>query len=193
MSTDYANLGFKSVRRHRPPVLEAFKGTQIVAWHGKIERQLQDYVSENVEARNHAYADKLRALLQIWRDNPLTGSINVEVINSLLTAAQVLAVDEWRYRDYFSNLRDSLRQLKASVEELPNTDEVPPEMRGPSSSPPSSFGPTEEPPPGGAPPGEEPGAEPPPPGAEGEGAAPGAQGETPTGKAKAGLAGPLPA
>lgn len=166
MITDYSNLAWRSARPVQLPpaiegtlnfslgprrVTEAFKGTQIVAWQGKIERQLQAMVSENTEARNHAYADKLRAYLELWRANPLNGSINVETIQSLLSGAEVPAVDDWRYNNYFSNLRDKLRELKASVEELPMGDEVPPDQRAPSSSPPSSFGPTDEPPPSAAP------------------------------------------
>lgn len=162
MITDYSNQAWRSARPVPTPpaweqegqfswgprkIAEAFKGTAIVAWQGKIERQLQDMVSENTESRNHAYADKLRAYLELWRSNPLNGSINVETIDSLLSGAEVPAVDNWKYNNYFSNLRDKLRQLKASVEELPMSDTVPPDERGPSSSPPSSFGPTDEPPP----------------------------------------------
>lgn len=166
MIVDYSNQAWRSSRPVQMPpsiegelgfslgprrVTEAFKGTAIVGWQGKIERQLQAMVEENTEARNHAYADKLRAYLELWRANPLNGSINVETIANLLSGAEVPAVDDWKYSNYFSNLRDKLRELKASVEELPMTDEVPPDQRAPSSSPPSSFGPTEEPPPAAAP------------------------------------------
>lgn len=166
MITDYSNLAWRSSQPVPVPpaidrepsfslgarrVSEAFKGTAIVGWQGKIERQLQAMVGENTEARNHAYADKLRAFLELWRANPLNGSINVETISNLLSGTEVPAVDDWRYNNYFSNLRDKLRELKASVEELPMTDEVPPDQRAPSSSPPASFGPTEEPPPGAEP------------------------------------------
>lgn len=152
--TDYANLGFNSSRRPRPWLLEAFRGTAIVGWQGKIERQLDDFAAEAVEARNNVYADKIRAYLALWRANPLNGSINVETIETLLAASEVPAVDDWRFSDYFSNLRDQLRKLKASVEELPMGEVVPPDGRAPSSSPPSSFGPSETPPPG-TPPGPE--------------------------------------
>lgn len=166
MIVDYSNQAWRSARPvQMPPTIEqeaqfslrprriqeAFKGTAIVGWQGKIERQLQAMVAENTEARNHAYADKLRAYLELWRSNPLNGSINVETVDSLLSGAEVPAVDDWKYSNYFSNLRDKLRELKASVEELPMTDEVPPDQRAPSSSPPASFGPTEEPPPAAAP------------------------------------------
>ncbi len=165
MNTDFSNVAWRSSACIPPPaqleyrlqefnggvrrVTEAYKGTAIVGWQGRIERQLQDFVSENTEARNYEYADKLRAFLELWRQNSLNGSLNVETIETLLAATQVSAVDTWRYQGYFSNLRDQLRKLKASVEELPLTDRVDPSMRGPSSSPPSSFGPSESPPAGG--------------------------------------------
>lgn len=102
-----------------PPVCEAYQGQEIVAWHGRIERQLMDDIEEYEAARNPGYADKLRAFLQSWRQHQITGSINVETLDALLTAAEVLAVDPWKMQNYFSNLRDQLRKLKASVEELP--------------------------------------------------------------------------
>ncbi len=153
MQHDYGNIGFKSAGRRKPTILEFFRGSDIVAWQGRIERQLSEYVDENVDARNYDYADKLRTYLQTWRGHQITGSVNIETVTALETAAAQLAVDQWRYRDYFSNLRDQLRKLKASVEELPMSDVVPPEDRGPSSAPPSSFGAQREAPPGGGAPG----------------------------------------
>ncbi len=141
VSTDYENLGRLSFVQ-RPILLEFYRGVDIVSWQGKIERQLQKYVDEAVESRNHVYADKLREFLKTWRAHQLTGSINVETINALETATAQVAVDPWKYQDYFGNLRDQLRRLKASVEELPMNDVVPPEERGPGAgAPPDDFGP----------------------------------------------------
>lgn len=131
-------------------ISEAFKGTSIVTWYGKIERQLDGFVNENEQARNHNNADKLRSFLRLWRENKIDGSLNIEPVENLLAGTEVSAVDPWKYNNYFSHLRDQLRKLKASVEELPVGSEVPPEQRAPSSSPPSSFGPTETPPAGAA-------------------------------------------
>lgn len=104
----------------RPMTLEGFQGTSIVAWQGDIERQLAQMADEYREAKNLDYANKLEAYLRIWRGSPLTGSVNVETIESLLTAADVLAADSWKLGNYFSHLRDNLRVLKASSEELPD-------------------------------------------------------------------------
>jgi len=112
---DLAHIGGAS----RPELLEAYKGADIVAWHGKVERQLSKFIDDYVAAANPAYVDKLREFLKIWRENEITGSINREDIETLLSATEMLAVDTWRLRDYFSNLRDQLRRLRASVEELP--------------------------------------------------------------------------
>lgn len=125
----------------QPPLMEAYRGVDVVAWQGRIERQIEMYVDENQESRNYVYADKLREFLKTWRANTFTGSINVETIDVLEAATAQLAVDNWRYQSYFSNLRDQLRKLKASVEELPFDDVVPPEQRSPESGPPvQDFG-----------------------------------------------------
>jgi hypothetical protein len=163
MNHDFSNLAFRQQRSAliRPDpvpqelrfalgqrVTEAYRGADIVAWQGKIERQLQDFAEESDEARNHDYAAKLRQFLKVWRDNTLTGSINIETVQALGAATAVPAVDDWRFRNYFSELRDQLRRLQASTEELPHGDTVPPDQRAPMSAPPSGFGAQEEMPPG---------------------------------------------
>ena len=98
---------------------ELYSGQEVVAWQGRIERQLIKHIEEYEAARNPGYADKLRSYLQIWRQHQLTGSLNIETIDALSAATEVLGVDPWKLQTYFSNLRDNLRRLKASVEELP--------------------------------------------------------------------------
>lgn len=117
MIRDYESFQF--VSRRAPTLLEYYSGQEVVSWQGRIERQLMDDIEEYEAARNPGYADKLRAFLQAWRQHYIGGSINVETIDALLTATEVLAVDPWKMQNYFSNLRDQLRKLKASVEELP--------------------------------------------------------------------------
>lgn len=102
-----------------PPVLEAVRGTQVVEWYGRIERQLVDMVNRFQTTRNFSSKAKAQEYLQIWRQNELTGSVNVDTINTLLSAANILAVDEWGDSNYFASLRDKLRMLKAGQEELP--------------------------------------------------------------------------
>lgn len=136
MRRTFEDLG--STGAYGAALLESFRGVDIVAWQGKIERQLSQYVNENAEARNFVYADKLREFLKVWRDHTLTGSINVETVDLLEAAAAQLAVDPWRYQNYFSNLRDQLRKLKASVEELPVDGIIPPNERRGGSAPPAT-------------------------------------------------------
>lgn len=129
-------------------LLEGYSGTQIVQWQGNIERQLLGKIEQAEDNRNTVYADKLREFLKIWREHEITGSINVEDLQPLLSASKVLAVDPWNLGNYFSNLRDQLRKLIAAAEQLPAMGpEAPtPPGRGAPSAPPSSFGPEETPP-----------------------------------------------
>ena len=136
---------------------EAYKGTDIVRWYGQIERQIGEMEEEATQSKNHNYANKLREFGKVWKQNEITGSINVETIETLHAATTILAADSWEFANYFSNLRDSLRQLKASAEELPR--EIKPDKgevsRVRKSVSPNSFGPSKEPPsqltPGGEP------------------------------------------
>ncbi len=181
---DFESFGWVDYNRVQPVVLESFRGTDIVSWHGNIERQINGFLADAEKSRNWPYADKLREFLKIWRENSISGSINRETLDTLKTPAEVLAVDNWTFNNYFSNLRDRIRMLIASEEELPRDMDMGGEepLRGTSrghGAPPLNpqFGPEEEPPGGagaGGPegtPGLEGGAEggeaPPPGGAEG--------------------------
>lgn len=148
MFHDYESMGWKDAHQARPILLEAYKGTDIVQWYGNIERQLQGFVGDAEQSHNQPYSTKLDTFLnKVWRPNEITGSMNRETLESLLAGATVLAVDDWTYQNYFSNLRDQLRKLIASEEELPRGgDEVEP-MAGTSrgGGPPMNpeFGPEE--------------------------------------------------
>lgn len=180
MSTfhDYESYGTLNLSTRQPVLLEQFSGAAVVGWHGKIERQLVNLLDDAEKGRNFVYGDKLREFLRIWRQNEITGSINRETLDTLKAASDVLAVDNWNLQSYFSSLRDQLRILVASEEELPrgiDMNQNDPGAGGPSmggGAPPMSpeFGPEKDMP------GEEPGMEgepPPPPGEEAGGAAPG--------------------
>lgn len=166
----YEHLEFARFRLGRA-IPEAFEGTKIVAWQGDIERQLGVLLKDAESSRNWDYADKLRKYLEIWRGNEITGSLNRETLETLRAATEILAVDSWTLSSYFAPLRDRLRVLIASEEQLPrgiDMDQNDAMMGGPSGrgAPPMSpsFGPEKEKPPGL----ETPGSEKP-----GEGAAPG--------------------
>ena len=178
---DYETLAFIRFDNREPCLIETYQGTAIVQWHGKIERQLVNMLADAEKGRNFTYADKVREFLKIWRSNEITGSINRETLETLKSAADMLSVDTWNLASYFSSLRDQLRVLVASEEELPrgvdmNQNDPFAGMSGPgggAGAPPMApaFGPDEEPPKEGAPA----------PGAEGEVPPPGTEGGEPGG------------
>lgn len=116
---DYESYGVLDFNREDAAILEAYSGTSIVQWYGNIERQLGRLLEDAEKGRNWPYADKIREFLRIWRDNEIDGSINRETLDILKSASDVLSVDSWNLKNYFSNLRDQLRKLIASEEELP--------------------------------------------------------------------------
>jgi hypothetical protein len=118
---DYDSIAYLSESLRDNCLVEVYSGEGIVGWHGNIERQIDRMLTTYEAARNRPYVDKLSTYLKIWRGNPLSGSINIEDINILVSGAEVLAVDNWNLKDYFSNLRDQLNKLKASEEELPRS------------------------------------------------------------------------
>jgi hypothetical protein len=138
---DYESLGYTStIQSENPAILEGYSGEQVVSWYGGIEGQLEKLVRQYESGRNYPYVDKIRAFLGTWRQYQLTGSINRESIDPLEAAANVLAVDGWKLADYFRSLRDQLRRLTASEEQLPRGDYEKPRKKK-NVSPPSSFGP----------------------------------------------------
>lgn len=116
---DYESFIFLDFQARRPELLETYEGKSIVRWHGKIEGQLKNLLDDAEKGRNFPYADKLREFLKIWRGNEITGSINREVLDTLKAASDMLAVDSWDLSSYFRSLRDELRVLIASEEQLP--------------------------------------------------------------------------
>lgn len=98
---------------------EDYKGTDIVRWYGTIESQIVKMLESSDSKKNRVYSDKISEFLKIWRSNPITGSINTEIVRPLATAASLLAVDSWDHATYFRSLRDSLNILIASEEQLP--------------------------------------------------------------------------
>lgn len=144
---DYESMGHFQDPQEAVHLHEAYAGTDIVAWHGNIERQLIGMETDYRNLKNHAYADKIHTFLQTWRDNPITGSMNIETLEILMNSAAQNAVDPWKLSNYFSNLRDQLRKLIASQEELPVGGAEPrPISRRKSPKPraPSDFGPSAE-------------------------------------------------
>ncbi len=167
---DYESFGMlSSFDRSKPSLCEAYSGAQIVGWYGNIQHQVERVLDEQEASRNYVYADKLRQFLKVWRENEIDGSMNRETLEVLKTACEMLSVDEWSLRNYFSALRDQLRKLIASEEELPRGVDMDQNADflggggGGGSAPPLNpdFGPEEKPPGdlGGAP-GAQPGVQP---------------------------------
>jgi hypothetical protein len=125
MYHDYESMGFLDLSTRRPEIFESFAGTSIVKWQGNIEGQIVNLLSDAEKGRNYAYADKLREFLKIWRSNEITGSINRETLEILKSAADILSVDQWNLNTYFRSLKDQLRVLIASEEQLPRGTEEP--------------------------------------------------------------------
>jgi hypothetical protein len=140
---DYESMGRYQVLQEAVPLYEAYAGTDIVSWYGSIERQLIGLETDYKNLKNQEYADKIHTFLQTWRDNPITGSMNIETLELLMNAAAQNAIDPWKLANYFSNLRDQLRKLIAAQEELPIDTQPQPGARRKSPTPrgPSDFGP----------------------------------------------------
>lgn len=117
---DYESFGTLNFRQASPSLYESFSGVSIVDWYGRIERQIQNMVEDAVKGRNKPYEDRLRNFLKIWRDNEIDGSLNREPIDILAATCDTLAVDStWTCSNFFSVLRDRLRAIVASEEQLP--------------------------------------------------------------------------
>ncbi len=117
--TDYESLGTVSFTNAMPPVMEAFRGSDIVDWYGRIEQSLINLLNDAEKANNHTYSDRLRAYLETWREFPIDGSLNRETIEALIAATKQWARENWDLQSYFLSLQTRLRQLVASEEELP--------------------------------------------------------------------------
>jgi hypothetical protein len=138
--TDLTDLAHNDelARHDKPLVLEAYRGTAIVEWWSNIDRQITDMIDRYEASRNVNDAEKLRRFHQTWTENELTGSVNIEDITPLKSAAEQLAADNWRLRDYFNALAGQLRKLAASLEELPPLGD---EFAGANDKPSADFGP----------------------------------------------------
>ena len=143
------------LNRDRVCLLEQFSGTAIVEWWHKIYDQLIKQEQEADKARNFAYVDKLRKFRQVWEENKIDGSINVEPLNTLYASASILGADTWNLASYFRTLATSLDVVIQSEQQLPrgvdmNQNEPMLSPGGGRGAPPMApaFGPDEEPPPG---------------------------------------------
>jgi hypothetical protein len=124
MIQSYENLGHVDFNRHRPLLLEVYAGKDIAQWWGNILRQLQDMKSKAEEVNNDDYATQLSRFIRTWTENEITGSMNIEDIRTLKTAAEWAGELPWNFKNYFTTLANQLRKLVASTEELPMTPQV---------------------------------------------------------------------
>jgi len=121
---DYESLGQVNFNRRKAVLIEAFSGIEVIRWHGRITDQLVNMLEDAEKSRNFVYADKLRKFLEVWRANELTGSINRETLEVLKAAADLLGVDNWNLRTYFSSLATQLKVLIGSEEMLPRDTDM---------------------------------------------------------------------
>jgi len=169
----YEDMAHSSATPERTPVLEAFSGTDIVRWYNTIKFKLRDMISKQEANRNQEYADLLRTYANTWEANPITGSINREVIELLKAAGEPYSKMDWNQQSFFIGLVTSLDELLADQEQLPtgvDTEQNMPMAGGAGASMPpmgNDFGPGQEPPEGMGAPGEEGGGPEPAPGEQG--------------------------
>lgn len=150
---DYESWGtVPPIEEAEVPVLETLSGSQVSSWYTMIEDFLQRKLDDQEAARNHENADRVRALLNTWRDNELTGSVSVDQLRPLKAAVEQGAAVKSPLRSIYTSLLRSLRKLIADEEQLPrgvDTDAVDPMSAGLGrGAPPMSpdFGPEENPP-----------------------------------------------
>ena len=125
----YEDLGHIDYRRHRPSVLEAYNGADIVAWHDTIGRQIEAMAEEASEGNNVEYHRLLMKFLTEWETNEPTGSLNIEVIQLLQNAASWASQLPWNFKSYFASLNNQLKRLVASIQSLPTVPMNPPEKK----------------------------------------------------------------
>lgn len=150
---DYESMGaVQGIENVEVPVLETLSGSQVSSWYTMIEDFLQRKLDDQEAARNHENADRLRALLNTWRENELTGSVSIDDLKPLKAAVEQGAAIKSPLRSIYTSLLRSLRKLIADEEQLPrgvDTDAVNPMAGGLGrGAPPMSpdFGPEEAPP-----------------------------------------------
>jgi hypothetical protein len=131
---DYESWGsVQNIEESQVPVLETLSGSQVVSWYTMIEDFLQRKLDDQEAARNHENADRLRAFLNTWRDNELTGSISVDQLRPLKAAAEQAAAIKSSLRPIFTSILRNLRKLIADEEQLPrgvDTDQIDPMSGG---------------------------------------------------------------
>jgi len=122
----------------------AYSPTDLVSWYGKITQQLLDKVAKSRELEDSAAVLKLEQFTRLWRQYPITGSVQIENVTPLQAAASVLAMDSWSEARYFLYLETALSRVLADLQRVPALDV--PQKGTPGGSrkamrPPSNFGP----------------------------------------------------
>jgi len=117
---DYESMGtLQNIEEARVPVLETLTGSQVVSWYSMVDDFLQRKLDDQEAARNTENADRLRAFLNTWRDNELTGSISVDQLLPLKAASEQAAAVKSALRPIFTSLLRNIRKLIADEEQLP--------------------------------------------------------------------------
>lgn len=116
---DYESLGYVDFGTARPELLEAYRGKDVTKWYYRIKQSLTNLLRDAEKAHNTVYATDIKTYLDIWKDYPLDGSIDVDTIEKLMSGAKPLSNRDWKLQSYFHSLEAELAQLLASEQELP--------------------------------------------------------------------------
>jgi hypothetical protein len=155
MQLSYEDAAFLGQKRHGQEVSEMYRGKDLVVWWGSIERVVKQKIDEYSQQQGkEKELAELETFLRTWQDNRITGSVNKATVRTLSAAAsQAASHDALDTSNFFSNLRDSLNAVIASVEELPtvpsSTGKPVPGGGGPMpkpATPTGQFGAQKEPP-----------------------------------------------
>lgn len=98
---------------------EAYRAADMVTWYGRIERQITDMLDAARDDNNVQSIDFLNTVRGKWLDHPIDANMNIEDLEALETAVSWPAKIEWQHKKYFSVLKDQLRRVLASTQELP--------------------------------------------------------------------------
>lgn len=123
MIKHYEDLMFRKPIAAEPAHIErlgeAYRAADMVTWYGRIERQIADMLDAARDDNNEQSIDFLRTIHGKWVDHPIDANMNIEDLEALETAVAWPAKLEWQHKNYFSVLKDQLRRVIASTQELP--------------------------------------------------------------------------
>jgi len=107
----YEDMGWGAPAQ--PIMLEAWSPSAIKRWYETIKYEIKALIEKWEGKRNFEYARYLRNYSNIWDQNPISDSINVEELRVLKAAADTYADMKWDEQYFFVGLTKSLSELLA--------------------------------------------------------------------------------